>query len=404
MKTKISIIGAGSAVFSLGMIRDLCLTPNLAGSTVSFMDINEERLDAAHGLCQRYAAEIGIDLDLTKTTDRRESLEGAEFVINTALVSGHRGMRDGWAIAKKHGYVVPIKDGSNQEFAGHLDFSNAATVNCYKSLLEKLLRMGVSAIKTDFGEDIDTSADYSGMTFAQLHNLYGLLYQKAAFEITKEVTGEGLIWARAGWAGCQRYPLHWSGDAASTWDGMAGSIRGGLHLGLSGFAFWSHDVPGFMNSWPSPELYVRWTQFGVFTSHLRYHGTTPREPYEYPGIADIVRKWLKLRCALIPYLLQEGRRASASGMPVFRALILHHQDDLWTGEMIIGPVWRKSVVMPLERVPVYVRGGAKLPIYPNELLSTSEMDLAKAEYLAIDDDFEGLGRSVLGPVTGFGAA
>ena len=358
--------------------------------------------------------------------------------------------------ARKHGYVVPVPSGakasgsdfSDQEYAGHLDFSNPATVEWYKSLLKNLLEMGVSGIKTDFGEEIEALAEYSGMPWAQLHNLYALLYQKAAFEITKEVTGEGLVWARAGWAGCQRYPLHWGGDSACTWDGMAASIRGGLHLGLSGFAFWSHDVPGFhglpdfMNSWPSAELYVRWTQFGVFTSHLRYHGTTPREPYEYPDIADTVRKWLKLRYALIPYLLQEGREACGSGMPVLRALILHHQDDptcwaiddqfycgedllvapimndegkrnvylpdgewvdLWTGEKIVGPVWRKNIIMPIERMPVYARAGVMLPIYPEAILSTSEMDLAKVRNLAFDDDFKGIGKSVLGPLTGFDA-
>jgi alpha-galactosidase len=104
MSTKISIIGAGSAVFSLSMIRDLCLTPHLAGCEVSFMDIDAARLDAAHRLSLRYADEIGAQLHLTKTTDRHESLQGADFVINTALVSGHRAMKEGWAIAKKHGY------------------------------------------------------------------------------------------------------------------------------------------------------------------------------------------------------------------------------------------------------------------------------------------------------------
>lgn len=104
MSVKISIIGAGSAVFSLRLVIDLCLTPNLAGSTISFMDIDEARLDAIHRLCQRYAAEIGNDLIIEKTTDRRESLKGADFVINTALVAGHEKLREGWEIAKKHGY------------------------------------------------------------------------------------------------------------------------------------------------------------------------------------------------------------------------------------------------------------------------------------------------------------
>mgnify|MGYP001100580706 CR=1 FL=1 len=77
--------------------------------------------------------------------------------------------------------------------------------------------MGVVCIKTDFGENIHMDAAYYGMTPELLNNLYALLYQKAAYEITKEVTGDGIVWARAAWAGCQRYPLHWGGDSASTW-------------------------------------------------------------------------------------------------------------------------------------------------------------------------------------------
>jgi len=101
---KISIIGAGSAVFSLNLVRDLCLTPNLQGCTVSFMDINKARLDAVHSLCSRYASERGVKLRLEKTTDRRQSLQDADFVINTALAAGHDRLREGWAIARKYGY------------------------------------------------------------------------------------------------------------------------------------------------------------------------------------------------------------------------------------------------------------------------------------------------------------
>jgi alpha-galactosidase len=104
METKISIIGAGSGAFSLSMIRDICLTPNLAGSTVSFMDIDAERLEAAYTLCQRYAQELSFELHLEKTLDRRESLQGADFVINTALAAGHHRPREGWEIARRYGY------------------------------------------------------------------------------------------------------------------------------------------------------------------------------------------------------------------------------------------------------------------------------------------------------------
>ncbi len=133
MSTRISIIGAGSAVFSLSMIKDICLTPNLRGSVVTFMDINQDRLDAAHRLAQRYASEVGIQLDLHKTTDRREALAGADFVVNAALVSGHRAMREGWAIAKRHGY----------RFGGsyHIVHDEAFWINYYQYVLfEEVVR------------------------------------------------------------------------------------------------------------------------------------------------------------------------------------------------------------------------------------------------------------------------
>lgn len=353
--------------------------------------------------------------------------------------------------AKDRRYLAPLKDESaaagtgsdfsNQSFAGQIDFSNPEAVDWYKGLLADLLHKGASAIKTDFGEDIDMQADFMGMSAAQLHNMYSLLYQKAAYEVTQAITGDGIIWARAGWAGCQRYPLHWGGDCACSWDGMAGSLRGGLHLGMSGFGFWSHDVPGFhgvpdfMSSWPDDELYVRWTQFGVFTSHLRYHGTSPREPYEYPAIADTVRRWLQLRYALIPYFLKQQERTITSGLPVLRALALHHEKDRaawstddefycgddflvapvmnakrerdvylpegkwvdwWTGEVLVGPTTVAHTAISLEEMPIYVRFGAEIPVYPVSVQTTADMDLDKTQAIVVDATFEGIRQSCLG--------
>ncbi|MCL2841140.1 MAG: hypothetical protein FWE05_10260 [Defluviitaleaceae bacterium] len=104
MSIKISIIGAGSSVFSLNMIRDLCTTKNLSGCTVHFMDIDEGRLDASYTLCKRYADECELKLELLKTTNREECLTNADFVINTALHVGYDKWIEGWEIAKKHGY------------------------------------------------------------------------------------------------------------------------------------------------------------------------------------------------------------------------------------------------------------------------------------------------------------
>jgi len=101
---KIAVIGAGSATFSLGLVKDLCLTENLKGSLVSFMDINAERLDNITALAERYSKELGADLRFEKTTNRQQALDGVDFVINTADVKGHyhaKALRD---VITKHGY------------------------------------------------------------------------------------------------------------------------------------------------------------------------------------------------------------------------------------------------------------------------------------------------------------
>ncbi|MCA1670207.1 MAG: alpha-glucosidase/alpha-galactosidase [Thermomicrobia bacterium] len=101
---RIGVIGAGSAVFSLGLVKDLCLTPSLAGSEVIFMDINAERLHAVTGLARRYAAEMGASLRFVETMERRDALADADFVINTAFAKGHHHARQVREITAEHGY------------------------------------------------------------------------------------------------------------------------------------------------------------------------------------------------------------------------------------------------------------------------------------------------------------
>jgi alpha-D-xyloside xylohydrolase len=136
-------------------------------------------------------------------------------------------------------------------------------VKWYQSKLAALLKMGVGAIKVDFGEGAPVNGQYaSGRSGWYEHNLYPLRYNKAVGDITRETTGENIIWARSAWAGSQRYPLHWGGDAENTDSAMAAELRGGLSFGLSGFTYWSHDVGGFVNKAPR-DLYRRWLAWGV---------------------------------------------------------------------------------------------------------------------------------------------
>jgi alpha-galactosidase len=104
MSVKIAIIGAGSGVFSINLIKDICVNKHFDGASVTMMDINEARLDGIYGLCRRYIEELGENIHIEKTMDREEALRGADFVIHVALDYGHARLREGWKIAKQHGY------------------------------------------------------------------------------------------------------------------------------------------------------------------------------------------------------------------------------------------------------------------------------------------------------------
>jgi len=183
-------------------------------------------------------------------------------------------------------------------------------------------------IKADFGEGAPLTGLYaSGRTGWYEHNLYPVRYNRAAWEVTKRATGSGIIWGRSAWAGSQRYPVHWGGDAENTNSAMAATLRGGLSLGLSGFTYWSHDIGGFVNRSPR-ELYRRWAPFGALSSHTRTHGAPPREPWEYDSafVVDF-RRAIELKYALMPYIYAQAKASSERGFPMMRTLFFEYPDD-----------------------------------------------------------------------------
>ena len=209
-----------------------------------------------------------------------------------------------------------------------LDFSNLETVKWYQDKLAGLLKMGVGAIKVDFGEAAPMEGFYaSGRGGWYEHNLYPLRYNKAVADITKEVNNENIIWARSAWAGSQRYPLHWGGDAANTDIGMDATLRGGLSFGLSGFSFWSHDIGGFVVTAPE-NLYRRWLPFGFLTSHSRAHGAPPKEPWLYnDNFVKAFRESAEMKYKLMPYIYAQAKLCTEKGLPMVRALFVEYPDD-----------------------------------------------------------------------------
>ena len=258
-----------------------------------------------------------------------------------------------WQTIVDSGYHVRDESGRLPAEDAVLDMSNPGAVAWYQRQLGVLLRSGVGAIKADFGENAPaTGLYYSGRTGWYEHNLYPVRYDKAVFDVTKKVTGDGIIWARSAWAGSQRYPVHWGGDAENTNQAMAAELRAGLSLGLTGFTYWSHDVGGFVQRAPR-DLYRRWIAFGALTSHTRTHGAPPREPWEYDEALEAdFRRAVEMKYALMPYIIAQSKISSEHGWPMLRALFFEYPDDpgswniddeyMFGADLLVAPLFEEA--------------------------------------------------------------
>jgi alpha-D-xyloside xylohydrolase len=237
-----------------------------------------------------------------------------------------------------------------------VDFTNPDACAWYQEKLKALLDMGIDSFKTDFGERIPTDCTYfDGSDPVLMHNYYTLLYNRIVFELLERERGEGeaCVFARSATVGGQQYPVHWGGDCSSTYASMAESLRAGLSLCLSGFAFWSHDISGFEDT-ATEDVYVRWAQFGLLSSHSRLHGSTSyRVPWLFGETAvEAVRTFSRLKCRLMPYLFAAAVRAHETGVPMMRAMAMEFPgnpacEDLdrqyMLGEsLLVAPVFRKD--------------------------------------------------------------
>ncbi len=238
--------------------------------------------------------------------------------------------------AAEKGYLLKRPDGDIWQWdlwqAGLavVDFTNPDAVKWYQDKLRRLMAQGVDCFKTDFGERIPTDAVYfDGSDPQRMHNYYTFLYNKAVFDVIREVKGEGeaVVFARSATVGGQRFPVHWGGDCNSTYVSMAESLRAGLSLCLSGFGYWSHDIGGFEGTAPA-DVYKRWLAFGLLSPHSRLHGSgSYRVPWLFGEEAvDVCRRFTKLKNRLMPYLYALAAENSRTGVPVMRAMLLEFDD------------------------------------------------------------------------------
>ena len=301
------------------------------------------------------------------------------------------------------------------------DFTSPQARQWWGQLHTALIDQGVDGIWNDMNEPtvISTKGDTlagcvrhdwedHGATHRQAHNVYGMQMARATAEglLRLRPDSRPFVITRSGWAGVQRYAVSWTGDNQSTWEHLRLTMPMVLGLGLSGLAFTGPDVGGFQGS-ADAELLVRWTQMGAFLPFFRNHtvlASADQEPWAYgEPYLTMNRKAIELRYRLLPYLYTATWQCAQTGHPIVRPLVLAYQEDerthsledqflcgdallvapiykphatartvylpagqwydFWTDELRAGPI-TLEVHAPLDLIPVFVRAGTVLPMWP----------------------------------------
>jgi alpha-glucosidase len=305
--------------------------------------------------------------------------------------------------------------------AVYVDYTLPAAAEWWGGLFRAYTDHGVAGIWTDMNEPSDF-IDQTGKTqmdvvsydggantmYAQNRNVFALGMARATREGLERLkpNDRPFVITRAAYAGIQRYSTTWTGDNTATWESLELSIPMFQSLGLSGQPFIGADIGGFIGR-TNAELMTRWYEVGFLTPLCRNHAELDaydHEPWRFGDYYEsIIRKYLKLRYRLLPFLYTALEEAHRTGVPMFRPLLLNYQNDYNTvtiddqfmvgADLLAAPVVKPGLTQrmvylpkgtwfdywtgkgvqggttihadaPLETVPLYVRGGAIVPMGP----------------------------------------
>lgn len=319
-----------------------------------------------------------------------------------------------------HGYVWPdkavfpdfIRPEVRQWWSdNHSTLTDVGVAGIWNDMNEPALDdrpFGDQGKKIPFPSDAPQGTPEEQTTHTEVHNLYGLMMARAASEAMQQLRPDerSFVLTRSGFAGIQRWSAVWMGDNHSLWDHLETSLSMLCNMGLSGVAFVGCDIGGFAGN-ATGELFARWMQVGMLYPFMRGHSamTTGRhEPWVFGDrVERICREYIELRYQLLPYLYSLFWQASTTGAPILRPLLYHYPNDpqtyalhdqvllgpflmaapiyhpgkehrvvylpqgtwydWWSNERYDGPTHILSHA-PLERMPLYVKAGAIIPMQP----------------------------------------
>jgi alpha-glucosidase len=302
------------------------------------------------------------------------------------------------------------------------DFVTEEARTWWGELTAEHVRSGVAGIWNDMNEPATGSIPPTAMRFdhgrhahERYHNQYGLLMAMATTVGLLQAMPDRrtFVLSRAGFAGIQRYAANWMGDNMSRWDHLWLSMPMAMGLGLSGQPFVGADIGGFQGN-ADGELFLRWMQYGTLTPFCRNHseiGYVDQYAWTWGDVVrDLVREAIRLRYRLLPYLYTAFVRAHETGAPVQRPLVFDHQYDaivrdiddqyLLGPDLLVAPVlaagatarhvylpaggwydWHTGEAVgasrylltqtPMDRIPIYARAGAVIPMWPQAPASTA---------------------------------
>ena len=347
---------------------------------------------------------------------------------------------------KEQNLFVKTSDGKDDAVGtwwggpGHFaDFTSPVGRKVWKEYLQKnVLEEGTASVWNDNCEydslvDKDSRVDFDGQgeTIGHLKAIMSNLMCKLTNEAIRETfpNVRPFVVCRSGHSGIQQYAQTWAGDNLTCWEALKYNIATILGMSLSGVANQGCDIGGFYGPAPEEELFVRWVQNGIFQPRFSIHSTnidnTVTEPWMYSGSKELIRKAVKFRYQLIPYLYSLMYRAHVTGLPLMQPMFAVFQNDARCYEegvdfmlgdsLLVASVVEKgaasrqvylpegevfydfftrekyrggqtiTVPVTLASIPLFIRGGGIVPLAQNELKNLHQDQVTSLRLITAPD-------------------